>query len=462
MKFGRKKSTAPDVSTLPELPASFEDARPRLRARVYGAEQFGIDQLAAANAGAADAVSAVQRLSPDLWLGAVMALDAGDVKVSEPTLRSWGVTLEQVIRACRDAVGDHELSAERLGDASFLINDDVDAASVWSIPERAKALPLQGNPIAWAIAGNVTLVSGDADPQSMTIAARVIRRALDAGLVTSVTPHRLTDDRWAPIAWGAAADGDQLLVPRLHKAQLYQRQADWLQAWFGTRGEDVFVAEYAVWGTEGSPPMSVTTWTEGATIAIPETDAVSLVRPSDGSTRLLPWAALMEQAAGLLEPLGGVPARYVTRGFPTDQMVRAASPADYESASATTDPTDGASDYPEFIPRAGACLATHNVLEGRGRPRWMVRERSQNPSDNGWRIMSHLDTSDYLSDSANWQVADFNRICAIEPALIGIWDLAVGSDLQLVDDELGIRVVDTSTGQQIPEDNLYVPPDKRA
>jgi hypothetical protein len=118
--------------------------------------------------------------------------------------------------------------------------------------------------------------------------------------------------------------------------------------------------------------------------------------------------------------------------------------------------------YPEFIPGAGACLATTNVLSRRGRVRWMVREESKNAADNGWRIMSHIDTSEYLSDPANWKVADFNAVCALEPALIGIWDFKVGSDLQLVDDELGIRIVDTPTGRQIPEENLYVPPANRA
>jgi hypothetical protein len=115
---------------------------------------------------------------------------------------------------------------------------------------------------------------------------------------------------------------------------------------------------------------------------------------------------------------------------------------------------------PELIPRAGACLATGNVMDGHGRVRWMVREPSKNAVDNGWRIMSHIDTSTYLADPGSWR--DFNAVCALEPALIGIWDLAVGSDLQLVDDELGIRLVDTPTGREIPTENLYVPPAHRA
>lgn len=115
----------------------------------------------------------------------------------------------------------------------------------------------------------------------------------------------------------------------------------------------------------------------------------------------------------------------------------------------------------EFIPKAGACLATRNVLSGAGLVRWMVRKPSQASVDNGWQIFSHIDTSEYLNESSNWQIVDYNDLCAIEPALIGIWDLPVGSDLQLVRDELGIRVVETATGREIPQEELYVPPQFR-
>ena len=91
----------------------------------------------------------------------------------------------------------------------------------------------------------------------------------------------------------------------------------------------------------------------------------------------------------------------------------------------------------------------------------MVRRPSKAPADNGWQIMSHIDSSEYLNNPENWAIVDYNDLCAIEPALIGIWDLKVGSDLQLVVDELGRRVVDTATGKQIPTENLYVPPQLR-
>jgi hypothetical protein len=118
--------------------------------------------------------------------------------------------------------------------------------------------------------------------------------------------------------------------------------------------------------------------------------------------------------------------------------------------------------YPEFISQAGACLASTNVLSRAGRVRWMVRVESKVPVDNGWRIFSHIDSEEYLADPKHLVVTDFNAVCAIEPALIGIYDFAVGSDLQIVDDGERIAVVDTATGREIPPENFYVPPSMRA
>lgn len=112
----------------------------------------------------------------------------------------------------------------------------------------------------------------------------------------------------------------------------------------------------------------------------------------------------------------------------------------------------------QFIEKAGACLATTNVIERRGKVRWMVRVNSSAPADNGWLTMSHIDDSDYLNNQANWLIVDYNDLCAIEPALIAIWDFPVGSDLQLVRDEEGIHIVDTPSGRVIPPEQYFVPP----
>ncbi len=110
--------------------------------------------------------------------------------------------------------------------------------------------------------------------------------------------------------------------------------------------------------------------------------------------------------------------------------------------------------YPEFIPKAGACLATTNVRDGRGRVKFMTREQSQNPADNGWRIFSEFDTQEYMSQGNPFVVMAFNEVCAIEPALIGIYNAPVGSDLAIERDDNGIHIIDVTTGQEIPRDQL--------
>ncbi|MFB7958031.1 DUF2185 domain-containing protein [Streptomyces sp. NPDC056045] len=118
--------------------------------------------------------------------------------------------------------------------------------------------------------------------------------------------------------------------------------------------------------------------------------------------------------------------------------------------------------YPEFIPGAGASLVTRSVLAGESRVRWVHRKPSRQPADNGWRVLGDTDTSAYLSDTKNWVIADFNELCAIEPALIGIYDFPIGSDLQIVREGQGIRIVDITSGHEVPRTAFYVPPQHRA
>lgn len=119
-------------------------------------------------------------------------------------------------------------------------------------------------------------------------------------------------------------------------------------------------------------------------------------------------------------------------------------------------------EYIEFIPKAGVCLATTNVMERRGIVRWMLRNPSHDDVDNGWRIFSDIDTKEYVDDPRNWRIVDFNDVCYIEPALIGIYDFPYGSDLGIARDESGkIDIYDVKTGRVIPRENFYVPPQWR-
>ena len=81
-----------------------------------------------------------------------------------------------------------------------------------------------------------------------------------------------------------------------------------------------------------------------------------------------------------------------------------------------------------FINNAGAAIVSRKIVERTGNIKWLTRE-----------VLSDRDTAEYLDDPKNMTVVDFNELCDIEPACIGIYDLPIGSDIQLVVEPDGRR-----------------------
>ncbi len=106
----------------------------------------------------------------------------------------------------------------------------------------------------------------------------------------------------------------------------------------------------------------------------------------------------------------------------------------------------------EFIEGAGGVLASRRILAGEGLLKWAFREAPVNPADNGWRFLAEEDDDTYINTPGNLVVVDFNTVAAIEPAVISIYLLPIGSDLQLVEERTGRLVFyDNRTQQPLSE-----------
>jgi hypothetical protein len=114
---------------------------------------------------------------------------------------------------------------------------------------------------------------------------------------------------------------------------------------------------------------------------------------------------------------------------------------------------------PEFIPRSGACLVSRAVADGAEPVARAVRHQPGGGPDNGWRIFGESDARTQSEDAL--VRLSFNEACAIEPALIGIYDFDLGTDLTISRESGRIRVLETSSGREVPPENFYVPPDQR-
>ena len=103
----------------------------------------------------------------------------------------------------------------------------------------------------------------------------------------------------------------------------------------------------------------------------------------------------------------------------------------------------------EFIKKAGGCIVSKNILDGKGKVKWLLREESIDEVDNGWRFFSDIDDENFINNPNNLVVCDFNTIANIEPALIGVYLYPAGSDLQLVTQDGKILFYDNITEEEV-------------
>ena len=76
----------------------------------------------------------------------------------------------------------------------------------------------------------------------------------------------------------------------------------------------------------------------------------------------------------------------------------------------------------------GASIVSNNILENKANIKWILRENSVNELDNGWRFLSEIDTEEYLSHAENMSICDWSTILEIEPAVLSIFNMPIGTD----------------------------------
>ena len=104
-----------------------------------------------------------------------------------------------------------------------------------------------------------------------------------------------------------------------------------------------------------------------------------------------------------------------------------------------------------FIENAGGVIITKSIYEGTSKLKWLFREVSVNPSDNGWRAMGDTDTQEYIDNPENSMVVDFNTLANIEPAVLAVYDMPIGTDLEFCFDNTGRYFIDSKKKISVKE-----------
>ena len=97
----------------------------------------------------------------------------------------------------------------------------------------------------------------------------------------------------------------------------------------------------------------------------------------------------------------------------------------------------------------GASIVSNNILKNKANIKWVFREDAVDELDNGWRFLSEIDTEEYLSNPENMSVCDWSTIVEIEPAVLLLYDMPIGTEIALIYEDERRYFIDTNTGSKI-------------
>ena len=99
----------------------------------------------------------------------------------------------------------------------------------------------------------------------------------------------------------------------------------------------------------------------------------------------------------------------------------------------------------------GASIVSNNILENKANIKWIFREDSVDELDNGWRFLSEIDTEEYLSHVENMSICDWSTIVEIEPAVLSIFNMPIGTELTMIYEDERVYFLDTISGQKLSQ-----------
>ena len=102
----------------------------------------------------------------------------------------------------------------------------------------------------------------------------------------------------------------------------------------------------------------------------------------------------------------------------------------------------------------GGCVVSKNIIEGKGKLKWCIREESKIAVDTGWVFLSDIDTDEYLENSDNMKAYNFEDIVNIEPSILSLYNLPIGTEVVLMENQDGKYFIDFETGEEMFKSNL--------
>ena len=105
----------------------------------------------------------------------------------------------------------------------------------------------------------------------------------------------------------------------------------------------------------------------------------------------------------------------------------------------------------KYVENAGSCIVTKSILNGETKFRWLFREEPLDNIDTGWMAFGDSDNDDYVNDPKNLTVVDLNTLINIEPTILNVYEMPIGTDLIFINENGEKYFINSKTNEQIRE-----------
>ena len=105
----------------------------------------------------------------------------------------------------------------------------------------------------------------------------------------------------------------------------------------------------------------------------------------------------------------------------------------------------------KYVENAGSCIVTKSLLNGESNFRWLFREEPLDNIDTGWMAFGDSDNDEYVNDPKNLSVVDLNTLINIEPTILNVYEMPVGTDLIFIEEDGEKYFINAKTNEQIRE-----------
>ena len=105
----------------------------------------------------------------------------------------------------------------------------------------------------------------------------------------------------------------------------------------------------------------------------------------------------------------------------------------------------------KYVENTGPCIVTKSILNGETKFRWLFREEPLDNIDTGWMAFGDSDNDEYVNDPKNLSVVDLNTLINIEPTILNVYEMPVGTDLIFIEEDGEKYFINAKTNEQIRE-----------